>query len=159
MVSPTRWTWVWVNSGSWWWTGRPGVLQFMQLQKTGHDWATELNWIRISGHLLYTEMVNIMKVHICSNNSDTLKKECDIYYNCKLLYFKDCFLHRSLKSLFKALEKMESWCLLWGQWSKTSQKKSLIWSHQHLPRFHRRSDNIYFRDSYFKIHDHRKVYL
>ena len=34
----------WVNSGSWWWTGRPGVLQFMGLQRVGHDWATELNW-------------------------------------------------------------------------------------------------------------------
>ena len=44
MVSPTRWTWVWVNSGSWWWTGRPGVLQLMGLQRFGHDWATELNW-------------------------------------------------------------------------------------------------------------------
>ena len=39
MASPTQWTWVFVNSGSWWWTGRPGVLQI------GHDWATELNWI------------------------------------------------------------------------------------------------------------------
>ena len=45
MASPTRWTWVWVNSGSWWWTGRPGVLQFMGSQRVGHDWATELNWI------------------------------------------------------------------------------------------------------------------
>ena len=44
MVSPTRWTWVWVNSGSWWWTGRPGMLQFMGSQRVGHDWATELNW-------------------------------------------------------------------------------------------------------------------
>ena len=44
MVSPTRWTWVWVNSGSWWWTGRPGVLRFMGSQRVGHDWATELNW-------------------------------------------------------------------------------------------------------------------
>ena len=44
MASPTRWTWVWVDSGSWWWTGRPGVLQFMGLQRVGHDWATELNW-------------------------------------------------------------------------------------------------------------------
>ena len=42
--SPTRWTWVWVNSGSWWWTGRPGVLQFMGSQRVRHDWATELNW-------------------------------------------------------------------------------------------------------------------
>ena len=43
MVSPTRWTWLWVNSGSWWWTGRPGVLWFTGSQRVGHDW-TELNW-------------------------------------------------------------------------------------------------------------------
>ena len=44
MASSTQWTWVWVNSGSWWWTGRPGVLQFKGSQRVGHDWATELNW-------------------------------------------------------------------------------------------------------------------
>ena len=44
MTSLTQWTWVWVNSGSWWWTGRPGVLWFMESQIVGHDWATELNW-------------------------------------------------------------------------------------------------------------------
>ena len=44
MASLTRWTWVWVNSGSRWWTGRPGMLQFMGLQRVGHDWETELNW-------------------------------------------------------------------------------------------------------------------
>ena len=44
MASLTQWTWVWVNSGSWWWTGRPGVLQFMRSQRVGHDWVTELNW-------------------------------------------------------------------------------------------------------------------
>ena len=44
MASPTQWPWVWVNSGSWWWTGRPGVLRFMGLQSVGHDWETELNW-------------------------------------------------------------------------------------------------------------------
>ena len=43
MVSRTRWTRVWVNSGSWWWTGRPGLLRFMGSQRVGHDWATELN--------------------------------------------------------------------------------------------------------------------
>ena len=43
----TRWTWVWVNSGSWWWTGRPGVLRFMGSQRVGHDWATELNWTEV----------------------------------------------------------------------------------------------------------------
>ena len=44
MVSLTWWTWVWVNSGCWWWTGRPGLLRFMGLQRVRHDWATELNW-------------------------------------------------------------------------------------------------------------------
>ena len=48
MASPTRWTRVWVNSGSWWWTGRPGVLRFMGSQRIGHDWATELNWIDLN---------------------------------------------------------------------------------------------------------------
>ena len=45
MASPTWWTWVWVNSRSWWWTGSPGVLRFMGLQRVGHDWASELNWV------------------------------------------------------------------------------------------------------------------
>ena len=44
MASPTRQTWVCVKSGSWWWTGRPAVLQFMGSQRVGHDWVTELNW-------------------------------------------------------------------------------------------------------------------
>ena len=44
MASSTRWTWVWVNSRSWWWTGKPGVLQFMGSQRVGYNWVTELNW-------------------------------------------------------------------------------------------------------------------
>ena len=44
MASPTQWTWVWVDSGSWWWTGRPGVLWFMGSQRVGHNWPTELSW-------------------------------------------------------------------------------------------------------------------
>ena len=44
MASTTQWTWVWVNSGSSWWTGRPGMLRFMGSQRVGHNWATELNW-------------------------------------------------------------------------------------------------------------------
>ena len=45
MASLTQWTWVWVNSRSWWWTGRPGVLRFMESQRVRHNWATELNWL------------------------------------------------------------------------------------------------------------------
>ena len=53
MASLTRWTWVWVNCGSWWWTGRPGVLWFMGLQRVGHDWATELNWTELIKKMNY----------------------------------------------------------------------------------------------------------
>ena len=44
IASLTRWMWVWVNFGSWWWTGRPGVLRFMGSQRVRQDWAIELNW-------------------------------------------------------------------------------------------------------------------
>ena len=44
MASPTQWTWVWVSSRSWWWTGRPGMLQSMGWQRVGHNWAATLNW-------------------------------------------------------------------------------------------------------------------
>ena len=52
MASPTRWTWVWVNSGSWWWTGRPGVLRFMGSQRVGHDWSTKLNWTDVEDNVI-----------------------------------------------------------------------------------------------------------
>ena len=48
MASLTRWTWVWVSSGSWWWTGSPGVLQSVGSQRLGHGWETELNWTESS---------------------------------------------------------------------------------------------------------------
>ena len=47
MASPTWLTWVWASSGSWWWTGKPGMLQSMGSQRVGHDWATGLNWRRL----------------------------------------------------------------------------------------------------------------
>ena len=46
-ASPILWTWVWASSRSWWWTGKPGVLQSMGLQSVGHNWATELNWTEL----------------------------------------------------------------------------------------------------------------
>ena len=46
-ASLTRWTWVWVSSGSWWWTGRPGMLRFMGSQRVRHNWVTELNWTEL----------------------------------------------------------------------------------------------------------------
>ena len=51
MALSTRWTWIWVDSGNWWWTGRPGVLRIMGLQRVRHDWATELNWTDLQYHI------------------------------------------------------------------------------------------------------------
>ena len=51
MVSLTQWTWVWVNSRSWWWIGRPGVLQSMGSQRVRHDWLTEPNWTEAERNL------------------------------------------------------------------------------------------------------------
>ena len=48
MASLTQWMWVWVYTGSWWWTGRPGVLWFMGSQRVRHDWETELNWTELN---------------------------------------------------------------------------------------------------------------
>ena len=48
MASLTQWTWVWVNSRSWCWTGRPGVLQSVGMQRVRHDWATELIWTELN---------------------------------------------------------------------------------------------------------------
>ena len=52
--------WVWVDSGSWWWTGRPGVLRFMASQRVGHDWATELNWSVCSSY--YIRILNLEEI-------------------------------------------------------------------------------------------------
>ena len=47
MALPMRWTWVWVSSGSWWWTRKSGMLQSMGSQRIGHDWVTEMNWTHL----------------------------------------------------------------------------------------------------------------
>ena len=59
MASLTQWTWVWVNSRSWWWTGRPGLLQFMGSRRVGHDWVTVLNWtvLYLQAVFLYRNLI------------------------------------------------------------------------------------------------------
>ena len=60
MVSLTWWTWVWVSSGSWWWTGKPGMLQSMGSQRVGHDWVTELNWTDYG--CLYHKVIQVYSI-------------------------------------------------------------------------------------------------
>ena len=63
MVSPTQWTSIWVSSGSWWWTGKPVMLQSLGLQRVGDNWGTELNWINNNVEL--PSMYNFI-IYICS---------------------------------------------------------------------------------------------
>ena len=62
MASPTQWTWVWVNSRSWWWTGRSGVLQSTGSQRVGRYWATELTELTVS------HMVTVFQHHNCTQS-------------------------------------------------------------------------------------------
>ena len=63
MASLTWWTWVWVNSGSWWWTGRPGVLRFMGWQSVGHDWATDLIWYIFMSNFIFFLIIILLWTH------------------------------------------------------------------------------------------------
>ena len=78
MASLTQWTWVWVNSGSWWWTGRPGVLLSMGWQWLRHDWVTELNWLSVGYFrfsfeplfsFYFTDFLSFVQMYICSEKS------------------------------------------------------------------------------------------
>ena len=67
MASLTWWTWVWASSGSWWWTGMPGVLQSMGSQRVEHDWVTEVNRLsRIWDKYLFSEDVEKKKRTLCT---------------------------------------------------------------------------------------------
>ena len=61
MASPTQWAWVWVDSGSWWWTGRPGVLWFTGLQRVRHYWETELTELIVLQNCSGRELWRILR--------------------------------------------------------------------------------------------------
>ena len=79
MASPTQWTWVWVNSEGWWWTGRPGILQSIGSQRLGHDWATEVMirsgfWYYCGLHLSYPDGESrvLLSIPILSSGSQSI---------------------------------------------------------------------------------------
>ena len=92
MASATQWTWVWVSSGCWWWTGKPDVLQYMGLQRVGHDWATELySWftmilvscVQQSDSDIYLSFSIDMLFHILSPYS--LLQNTDYSFLCHII--------------------------------------------------------------------------
>ena len=74
MASLTWWTWIWVNSGRWWWAGRPGMLRFTGSQSIGHDWVSELNWTEGSHQLPK------------GSNYNTIIWGTDFYAACRWLF-------------------------------------------------------------------------
>ena len=84
MASLTQWTWVWANSGNWWWTGRPGMMQSMGLQRVRHNWATELNcteaWIPMKLWIAFFTELELKKKKLYGkqktpNRQSNLEKE------------------------------------------------------------------------------------
>ena len=92
MASPTRWTWVWVNSRSWWWKGRPGVLQFMGSQRVRHDWATELNWTELNRTIplwIWLAMKLCVKCFLCmSFSGKRIHSFCQILHKFEKVWIR-----------------------------------------------------------------------
>ena len=102
MASPTQWTWVWVNSGSWWWTGRPGVLQSMGSQWTGHDWATELN---------FSEGIDSVFLYSLHTHTHTHTQ------NIPQCLFQNVF-NKNDNTCYKSTQKARTKMILWIQYTE-----------------------------------------
>ena len=114
MASRTQWIWVWASSGSWWWTGRPGMLKFMGSQRETElsDW-TELNWRECRGHLVllvsitYKKWCDMLKVRWLINyviewtrtvNPDSCSRAVSMT-SCSLIWLTDSYLRGSIPFL------------------------------------------------------------
>ena len=124
MALPTRWTWVWVSFGSWWCTGKPGVLQFMGSQRVGHNWATKLNWVSV---MVFMGPVLVVVTLRCEIESLPLRLSAADPVLCRTWCGKFCrnmWTQRqpySRKSLEGNLKTLSSWRYVsWklGLWAK-----------------------------------------
>ena len=102
MTSPTQWTWVCVDSGSWWWTGMPGVLRFMGSQRVRHNWATELNWTELKS-------ISPLLIYICV---------CVCVCVCVCIYF----FNNSVMSLSGIVSSNEKTLCKQGKWRISAPK-------------------------------------
>ena len=127
MASPTQWTWVWVDSGSWWWTGRSGVLRFMGLQRVGHDWAIELNW-------------SIFKIFPLGTMTSFWTQKCGIL---ALIYFHNVaqwMFARDLKHLWGQEHKMYHLPYFIGPGVVQKQSKTCVVNILHYLSYERMTD-------------------
>ena len=133
MASPIQWTWVWVNSRSWWWTGKPGVLQSMGSQRARHDWVTELDWpwllkrrlltTRLPGNslvwLFYTKYIVMKltgKTGVDKNNQYKVKINND--QNWTQFYYR-------LNTGWNRIT--DWWCWKLESWKKTGKVKFVVY--------------------------------
>ena len=130
MASPTLWTWVWVNSRSWWWTGRPGVLWFMVMQTVGHDWATELNWEYIMRNAGLDEAQAGIK--IARRNINNLR------------YAEDTTVMAESEELKSLLMKVKEESEKVGLKQHSENEDHGIWSHHSMANRWGNSDRLYF---------------
>ena len=110
MASLTSWTWVWASSGSWWWTGNPGLLQSLGLQRVRHDWATKLNW-DVDYLLIVQIMFEDLKLYVPCCHTETRGKVGLLQlvgHLCLLLRVSDPWMKR-LVGLHSKVET-SSWC-------------------------------------------------
>ena len=114
MASLTRWMWVSVNSGSWWWTGRPGVLQVMGSQRVGHDWATDLIWSDMAFSIMFL---------LCYFKYNELWSEKILYYFNSLAFFWVLFFN----TFYFVLGY--SWLIMFGnfRWTVKGLNNTSIW--------------------------------
>ena len=99
MVSLTQWTWVWASFRSWWWTGKPDVLQSMGLQSVRHDWATEMtDWLKLEIARVNPDILGINKLK-WTGMGKLILNDHYIYYNRKSPLEEMEYPHSQQKSL------------------------------------------------------------
>ena len=124
MASPTWWTWVWVDSRSWWWTGRPGVLQFMGSQRVGYDWVTVLNC---------TEC-------LCEDCNSTIQKFISSSLLSSALSWKRFSLSRVLPKMWYKVQNVIFY------WKMKDQLSIFIWFIQFvLLSMHSKNHSLFFK--------------
>ena len=124
MASPTWRTWVWVNSWSLWWTRRPGVLQFMGLQRVGHDWATELNWTEITFNRNIA-MLTCLLVYGYFHSTTAEVSDCDRDFMAHKPTIPTVYLLKESWGLLKSLEVWSSQFSTWDPAAPTMKSISL----------------------------------
>ena len=150
MASPTQWTWVRVNSGSWWWTGRPGVLQSMGSQRVGPDWVTDLNWTQVQG-ILKSLLHHNLKASIFQHSAFFMVQlftSIHSYWKKHSFYGKADIIIPFPDTIFAFCQQSSEDAIDWLL-PHTSRSTWIIWVHPHLnpnPK-----NKFYFNNKFIEI--------